>query len=134
MCRNRPIVVSGVTEDHFEEQKHLAIAELAFHLATPAYTKFYECEGLLDLHRSLRREALRSDWQSLMSLIDDQILSRVAIVGEPNGIAEAVHSRTSSYLDRVCLPTPATTTAEVSGWADQVVYPLRALNISQETL
>jgi probable F420-dependent oxidoreductase len=56
---------------------------LAFYASTPAYRPVLEVEG-------------RSD------LIDDDLLSRLAIVGTPEECADQLHRRFGSMTDRVC--------------------------------
>jgi probable F420-dependent oxidoreductase len=68
---------------------------LAFYGSTPAYRPVLEVEGRGGLQEKLR-VIPNGD------LIDDELLSRLAIVGTPEECADELHRRFGSLTDRVC--------------------------------
>ncbi|KZS76291.1 LLM class F420-dependent oxidoreductase [Mycobacterium kansasii] len=74
---------------------------IAFYGSTPAYRKVLDVHGWGDLHTELRRLSLHGEWDTMGSLIDDEMLSAFAVVGPVDGIAAALRDRCDGVVDRV---------------------------------
>jgi len=112
------IIASGATEEEFANAKNVARAQISFYGSTPAYSPVLECHGWGELHRELNRLSKRGGWLEMAGLIDDEVLEKIAIVGEPGEIAAKLRARCEKFADRVSLVAPYAPEAE--RWADVV--------------
>lgn len=81
-------------------------ALLGFYSSTPAYQPVFEIEGkghIQPLARNLTREG---KWEELADLIDDELLSAVAVRGTPEQVAQQIARRYSAHTGRVAMYTP----------------------------
>ena len=81
--------------------------QIAFYGSTPAYRKVLELHGWGDLHTELHRLSLRGDWDTMGSLIDDQILDAFAVVAPVDQVAARLRERCDGVIDRVMPAFPA---------------------------
>ena len=104
-----------------EEERATAIAGakglVAFYGSTPAYRPVLEAEGAGDLQPELNRLTKEGRWAELGDVIDDDLLERIAVCGEPAEVARRIHERYGDVADRLAFYTPyaidPTLTAEV---------------------
>lgn len=84
---------------------------VAFYASTPSYRPVLEVEGRAELQGDLNAMSKRGDWVGMASLIDDDLLATIAVVGSPDEVAGQVRQRVGDLADRVCLyfPSPAIT-------------------------
>jgi len=75
--------------------------QIAFYGSTPAYRKVLELHGWGDLHTELHRLSLEGEWDTMGSLIDDEMLAAFAVVGPVDTIRAALKSRCEGAVDRV---------------------------------
>ncbi len=75
--------------------------QIAFYGSTPAYRKVLELHGWGDLQTELHRLSLAGEWDTMSSLIDDEMLSAFAVVGPVESVAEALRDRCEGVVDRV---------------------------------
>jgi probable F420-dependent oxidoreductase len=75
--------------------------QIAFYGSTPAYRKVLELHGWADLHTELHRLSIAGEWDTMGSLIDDEMLAAFAVVGPVDTIAAALKSRCEGAVDRV---------------------------------
>jgi probable F420-dependent oxidoreductase len=75
--------------------------QIAFYGSTPAYRKVLELHGWGDLQSELNRLSKRGEWDTMGSLIDDEMLAAFAVVGPVDTIAAALRSRCEGAVDRV---------------------------------
>lgn len=94
-----PFFVTGETEEEFNEVKLAAKNQLAFYGSTPAYRPVLESIGLGELQGELNQLSKQGKWLEMGQLIDDEILEKMAIVGEPTEIAEKVRQRYGDVFD-----------------------------------
>ena len=100
------IVATGRTE---EEQ---AVADagtrslVAFYGSTPSYRPVLEAEGWGDLQPELQALTRAGDWEALPSLVDDTVLSTIAVRGTPAEAATEIRARFGDEPDRLALYTP----------------------------
>jgi alkanesulfonate monooxygenase SsuD/methylene tetrahydromethanopterin reductase-like flavin-dependent oxidoreductase (luciferase family) len=75
--------------------------QIAFYGSTPAYRKVLELHGRGELQTELHRLSLEGEWDTMGSLIDDEMLAAFAVVGPVDTIAAALKSRCAGAVDRV---------------------------------
>ena len=77
--------------------------QLAFYGSTPAYRSTLECHGRGALHAELNALSKQGRWDEMASLIDDELLHAVAIVGPRREVAARLRSRLDGIADGVSL-------------------------------
>ena len=97
------LVVTADTDDELERVKQAAREQLAFYGSTPAYKPTLDCHGWGDLHFELNRMSKEGKWVEMASLIDDEILETIAVVGPPDTIAAALLARLDGVADGMSL-------------------------------
>jgi len=112
------LTVTADDETGLERAKLAARKQLAFYGSTPAYLPTLACHGWQDLHQELNRLSKEGRWDDMTSLVDDEILETVAVVGPRREIARRLRERLDGIADGVSLthnraPDPA-------HWADVV--------------
>jgi probable F420-dependent oxidoreductase len=75
--------------------------QIAFYGSTPAYSKVLELHGWGDLHSELNRLSKEAEWDTMGSLIDDDMLNAFAVVGPVDTIATGLRKRCEGSVDRV---------------------------------
>jgi len=105
------LIATGGNETELAAAAAAVRKQLAFYGSTPAYRKVLEVHGWGDLHTELRRLSLEGEWDTMGSLIDDEMLSAFAVVGPVDTIAEALARRCEGVVDRV-LPIFITASAD----------------------
>jgi probable F420-dependent oxidoreductase len=75
--------------------------QIAFYGSTPAYRRVLALHGWGDLQDELHRLSRQGEWDTMGSLIDDEILGAFAVVGPVDTIAAALRSRCEGVVDRV---------------------------------
>jgi probable F420-dependent oxidoreductase len=116
MCAT--LVVTADTEEQFAASKLAARKQLAFYGSTPAYLATLQCHGWEDVHIELNQLSKQGRWDDMTTLISDDILQTIAVVGERHEIAAKLEARFEGIADSVSLthnryPDP-------SCWADIV--------------
>ena len=81
-----------------------------------------ESIGRGDVQDALNVLSKQGGWLEMAGLIDDEILERVAVIGRPGEIADAVRARYDGFADRIALISQ--TALEPESWID-VVKALR---------
>ena len=94
-------VVSGDTEEEMKKSADAARSQLAFYGSTPAYRGVLEHHGWGDLQTELNALSKQGDWQTMATLIDDDVLNTFAVVAEPDQVAAGLIERFGGLLDRV---------------------------------
>ncbi|MEO6469811.1 MAG: LLM class flavin-dependent oxidoreductase, partial [Acidimicrobiia bacterium] len=106
------IVVTGRNEAEFSRSREAVREQLAFYGTTPAYAPVFELEGYGDVHPTLKKMAKENRWSEMGALIDDDLIDAIAVVGEPQEIAEKLRTRLEGISRSVSLvnnraPDPA---------------------------
>lgn len=110
--RREFFMVSNVIVATGRDDAEMAAAEagvralLAFYGSTPTYRPLLELEGFDALHLELERLSREARWADMAALVDDDVLSRFAVRGEPHQVAKAVLARSGDIADRVNLYLP----------------------------
>jgi probable F420-dependent oxidoreductase len=112
------LVVTADDEATLEQSKLAARKQLAFYGSTPAYRPTLDAHGWGELHHALNRMSKQGRWDEMATLIDDEVLETIAVVGEREKIAGLLRERLDGIADGVSLthnrkPDP-------SHWADVV--------------
>jgi probable F420-dependent oxidoreductase len=97
------IVVTGRDEAELDRSREAVRQQLAFYGSTPAYRPVFDLHDRGDLHPRLRQMAREARWVEMASLIDDEFLEAVAVVGEPAQIAHRIRERLAGISDHVSL-------------------------------
>lgn len=79
---------------------------LGFYGSTPAYRPVLEAEGRGELQADLHAAIKRGEWGSLGALLDDDLVSRLAVVGTPEECAVELERRFGEVAERVCVYFP----------------------------
>jgi probable F420-dependent oxidoreductase len=95
------MVATGETEAELAAATVAVRKQIAFYGSTPAYQKVLALHGWGDLHTELHRLSLAGEWDTMGSLIDDEMLAAFAVVGPVDTIAVALKSRCEDVVDRV---------------------------------
>lgn len=75
--------------------------QIAFYGSTPAYRKVLDLHGWGELHTELHRLSLAGEWDTMGSLIDDEMLAAFAVVGPVDTVGAALKNRCEGAVDRV---------------------------------
>jgi len=94
-----PFVVTGRNEEEFERVKLAARNQVAFYASTPAYRGVLESIGYGELQPELNRLSKAGQWLEMGQRIDDDLLERIALVGEPPQIGEKLTRRYGGIFD-----------------------------------
>lgn len=96
-----PFFVTGETEEEFNKVKLAAKKQIAFYGSTPAYRGVLDSIGYGELQSELHRLSKVAQWAEMGECIDDTLLDKLAIVGEPAEISEKLARRFGDIFD-VC--------------------------------
>jgi probable F420-dependent oxidoreductase len=97
------IVVTGRDEEEFGRSKEAVRQQLAFYGTTPAYQPVFDLHGFGGLHPQLQSLARDDRWAEMATLIDDELIEAIAVVGEPDEIGAQIRSRLAGISDHVSL-------------------------------
>jgi probable F420-dependent oxidoreductase len=117
------IIATGATEAELDKARGGAKAQISFYASTPAYRSVLECHGKGELQVELNRLSKRGAWLEMVGLIDDELLEKIAVVGERRELAGKLRARFGSFADRISPMAPFSPDPDV--WAD-VIQELKA--------
>jgi probable F420-dependent oxidoreductase len=110
---DRPFTTAAmamVTTGRTEEAYAAAIAgtkrQIGFYASTPAYKPVLDHHGWGDLHAEAHAMTKQGRWGELGDLIDDEVLTTFAVVGELDQVGDAMRQRFDGLADRVILSIP----------------------------
>jgi len=109
-----PFFVTGETEEEFQAVKLAARNQIAFYASTPAYRGVLESVGYGDLQPELTRLSKAGQWAEMGQRIDDNLLDKIALVGEPAEIPGKLKQRFGDVFD-ICDASVFTGTGYVTG-------------------
>ncbi|MGA9358961.1 MAG: LLM class flavin-dependent oxidoreductase, partial [Mycobacterium sp.] len=95
------MVATGLSDAELATATAATRKQIAFYGSTPAYRKVLELHGWGDLHTELHSLSLQGEWDTMGSLIDDDVLNAFAVVGRVDTIAAGLRKRCDGALDRV---------------------------------
>ena len=94
-----PFFITGETEEQFNKVKLAALNQIAFYGSTPAYRPVLESVGYGELQGELNRLSKEGKWLEMGQCIDETLLDKIALVGEPQEIAEKMAKRYGDIFD-----------------------------------
>jgi probable F420-dependent oxidoreductase len=100
------LVVTSTREDEYLRVREATRAQIAFYASTPVYRGVLEAEGCETLQGELRTLSKQGRWQEMAALVDDGLLDRVAVCGEPTAVARELGRRYGSRAERIAIATP----------------------------
>jgi probable F420-dependent oxidoreductase len=80
--------------------------QIAFYGSTPAYKAVLELHGWDGLHDDLNKLSKQGAWAEMGTLIDDEILNTLAVVGEPERIGGELRRRYGDVIQRISFYAP----------------------------
>jgi len=93
-------VVTGSNEDELAQATQAIRQQIAFYGSTPAYKPVLDSIGAGELQAELNAMSKQGRWVEMGELIDGDMLSAFAVVGEPQTIAGQIISRYGDIIDR----------------------------------
>ncbi len=100
------IVVSGRDEAEHSRAVEMARHQIAFYASTPAYRSVLESEGLGELQPELRQMTKEGRWHEMAARIDDALLYKIAVVGNPKEVASTLQQRYGALAARLAFASP----------------------------
>lgn len=100
------IVCCGLDEEELRTARQAGRWLLSFYGSTPAYRPVLEVEGWEDLQQELNMLSKSGRWEEMPNMIDDAMLTSLAVVGSPKEVADQVADRFAGQVDRVGFYTP----------------------------
>jgi probable F420-dependent oxidoreductase len=100
-------VVTGNDESELAAGAIGTRKQIAFYGSTPAYRKVLELHGWGELHTELHRLSRAGEWDTMGSLIDDEILETFAVVAALDEVADKIRDRCDGVIDRVLVGFPS---------------------------
>jgi probable F420-dependent oxidoreductase len=93
-------VVTGKSEEEFNQTKAAVCKQIAFYGSTPAYKPVLEVHGWGELQIELNRLSKEGKWDEMGTLITDDILHAFAVVGETDEAVKTFKQRFGGIVDR----------------------------------
>jgi len=109
-------LVSGDDDAAIERAAVGIRQQIAFYGSTPAYRQVLDLHGWGALHDELNALSKQGKWVDMGELIDDDMLSTFAVVGEPERIAPELGKRYGDVITRVSSYFPYT--GDPDRWRD----------------
>ena len=100
------IVCSYRSDEEYEKAIKGAKFNLAFYGSTPAYKVTLDVHGWGDMQPVLNRLTKEGRWEEISSVITDEVLHTLAVVGEPSEVGSQLVERFGDIADRVGLSVP----------------------------
>jgi len=100
------MVATGRTEEALGAAITGVRQQIGFYASTPAYAPVLEHHGWGDLHAEAHALTKQSRWDELAGLVDDEVLSTFAVVGELDEVGPAFRARFAGLADRVTVSMP----------------------------
>lgn len=95
-----PFIISGETEESFEQNKKAVKNKISFYGSTPAYKDVLQIHGWGDLQVELNMMSKRGLWDEMSDLISDEMLNTFGIMAEPVNIVRELKRRYGDFIDR----------------------------------
>jgi len=89
-----------------EIQREFCRQQISFYASTPSYRHVMELHGWGEIAEKLSSLASRGQWGEMPGLIGDEMLDEFCIQAGENELAETIHERYASLVDRITLYMP----------------------------
>jgi len=93
-------LVTGESEEQLARSRARAAQQIAFYASTPSYRPVLDAHGW-GIGPELTRLSKRGRWEEMESLITDEVLEKVAVVGHVNDAGRLIRDRYGERLTRV---------------------------------
>lgn len=103
---SQAIVCVGRNEAEYAAAVGGVKALLSFYGSTPSYRPVLDAHGWGDLHIELNALSKQGRWPEMIGLIDDDILTTIAVCGTPEEVAGHLQRRFEGIADRVAFYMP----------------------------
>lgn len=100
------MVATGRTQEAYDAAVAGTKRQIGFYASTPAYKPVLDHHGWGDLHPEAHALTKSGRWSELGDLIDDEVLTTLAVVGELDEVGAAIRDRFDGLADRVVLSIP----------------------------
>ena len=100
------LAVTASDESDYRAAREATRAQISFYASTPAYAAVLATEGAESLQPRLRDLSKQGRWKEMAALIDDALLDRVAICGEPAAVGREIVARYGTIASRIALASP----------------------------
>jgi len=97
-----PVMIAFATDDT-DARLDVARSTVAFYGSTPAYRAVLDHHGWGELGIELHAMSKRGEWETMASIINDDVLHAFTIVGDPNHVASEIRARFGNLVDRIQL-------------------------------
>lgn len=101
-----PIIATGVDEESIVRAREVARDRIAFYGSTEAYRPVLDIHGWGDLQRELNSMNKRQQQQEMASLVSDEVLETIAIIGTPEEVVDAMKARFNDVIGRTGFHVP----------------------------
>ncbi|WP_431929120.1 TIGR03617 family F420-dependent LLM class oxidoreductase [Amycolatopsis tucumanensis] len=101
-----PMVVTGRSDAEIAAALAGTRRQIAFYGSTPAYRGVLELHDRGELGDELHRLSRRGEWERMGTLVDDELLAAIAVVGKPDEVAAEVRRRYGDLFTRATLYLP----------------------------
>jgi probable F420-dependent oxidoreductase len=100
--------VTGSNDEQLERAIAATRERIAFYASTPSYRAVLELHGRGHLQDELGEMSRQGRWSAMASLIDDELLHEVAVVGDVDTVVAELHRRFDGVVHRLTfyLPQP----------------------------
>jgi probable F420-dependent oxidoreductase len=95
------IVAVGRDDKELRSSMDAARMQIAFYGSTPAYRPVLECSGLGELQSQLNLLSKEGKWQEMQEQIDDELLHSIAVVGNPDEVADKLVTERGALVQRI---------------------------------
>lgn len=109
------MVCTGTTEDDLASAVEVTRAQIAFYGSTPAYVPMLAHHGDEGVQPELHRLSKDGQWSEMAALVDDDMLHRYAVVGDPTTVARELQARYEGVVDRLTIGLMAADPAAIAG-------------------
>jgi alkanesulfonate monooxygenase SsuD/methylene tetrahydromethanopterin reductase-like flavin-dependent oxidoreductase (luciferase family) len=99
-------VVTGDSDDELTAAAAATRKQIAFYGSTPAYRKVLDLHGWGNLQDELHGLSKQGDWDTMGTLIDDDVLEAFAVVAPVDELGDALKRRCAGSIDRVMVGLP----------------------------
>ncbi len=113
-------VVTGRSEQEWEQTRTAVTRQIGFYGSTPAYRGVLEVHGWGELQSELNAMSKRGEWAAMGERISDEVLEAFAVVAPPGEVVGALKARFGGLVDRTLCTFPFATDAERQQYLEEL--------------
>ena len=95
------MLASSDDQDSLDQAINGLRSQIAFYGSTPAYKIVLEQHGWEHIHVELNRLSKKGSWNDMPTLISDEILETVGVVGNAEEVTKTLQNRYKEFADRI---------------------------------